>query len=323
MIAAERTSAGGSAIDLAVVGAIALDEIHSQAGDIDQLLGGSAVYACLAASLLTTCAPVSVIGDDLDRGLLQPLRDRGVRLDSVIDAVGPNFRWGCQYSSSGDIRETLYTRAGVYDSVPVVVAPMHRRARVALLTAGNPDQNRRAMAQLVEPELVAIDTIEREVAERRDEFRAQLRHANLVSINTLEAAHLIRWPGSLDDPALAEAAWRDIRLLGPRIFVLKKASLGVEVFQDDRRTQIAAVPDIDAIDPTGAGDSFAGGMLSSLARGADLIEAAVWGCAVASFAIERFGTAGLLRASPRLVSERASAITVRELDGSTPIRETS
>ncbi|MCY3558334.1 MAG: PfkB family carbohydrate kinase [Chloroflexi bacterium] len=323
MIAADRTIDEPSDIDLAVVGAIALDEIHSQAGDIDQLLGGSAVYACLAASLLAACAPISIIGDDLDRGLLQPLRDRGVRFDSVVEADGANFRWGCQYSASGDIRETLYTRAGVYDSVPVVVAPLHRRARIALLTAGNPDQNRHAMAQLIEPELVAIDTIEREVAERRDEFRAQLRHADLVSINTLEAAHLIQWPGSLDDPALAEAAWTDIRSLGPSTFVLKKASQGVEVFQNDRRTQIGAVPDVVTIDPTGAGDSFAGGLLSSLAQGTDLIEAAVWGCAVASFAIERFGTEGLLRASPSLVSARAGAITVRELDGSTPIGETS
>ncbi|MXX80196.1 MAG: hypothetical protein F4Y69_04065 [Chloroflexi bacterium] len=323
MIAADRTIDEPSDIDLAVVGAIALDEIHSQAGDIDQLLGGSAVYACLAASLLAACAPISIIGDDLDRGLLQPLRDRGVRFDSVVEADGANFRWGCQYSASGDIRETLYTRAGVYDSVPVVVAPLHRRARIALLTAGNPDQNRHAMAQLIEPELVAIDTIEREVAERRDEFRAQLRHADLVSINTLEAAHLIQWPGSLDDPALAEAAWTDIRSLGPSTFVLKKASQGVEVFQNDRRTQIGAVPDVDTIDPTGAGDSFAGGLLSSLAQGNDLIEAAVWGCAVASFAIERFGTEGLLRASPSLVSARAGAVTVRELDESTPIGETS
>ncbi len=312
-----------AATDLAVVGAIALDEIHSRAGDIDQLLGGSAVYACLAASLLTTCAPISVVGDDLDRGLLQPLHDRGVRMDSVIEAEGPNFRWGCRYSSSGDVRETLYTRAGVYDSVPVVVAPQLRRARYVLLTAGNPEQNRRAMEQFIEPELVALDTIEREVAERRDEFRAQIRHADLVTINTLEAAHLIQWPGSDDDPALAEAAWNEIRRMGPRVFILKKASQGVEVFQGDRRTLIGAVPNLRAIDPTGAGDSFAGGLLSSLARGADLIEAAVWGCAVASFAIEQFGTAGLLRASAQDVSSRAGSITVRELNGSTPITETS
>ena len=307
-------------IDLAVVGAIALDEIHSQAGDIDQLLGGSAIYSCLAASLLATSAPVSVIGNDLDRTLLQPLQDRGVCMDSVIEADGPNFRWGCRYSSSGDVRETLYTRAGVYDTVPVVVAPALQCARLLLLTAGNPDQNRRALEQMSEPELVAIDTIEREVAERRDEFRDQLRRADLVSINTLEAAHLIQWPGSEDDPALPEAAWNEIRRMGPRIFVLKKASQGVEVFQDDRRTLVGAVPDIDAVDPTGAGDSFAGALLSCLARGQDLIEATVWGCAVASFAIERFGTEGLLRAAPDAVRSRAARITVQEQVEHTPNR---
>lgn len=303
-----------SEIDLAVVGAIALDEIHSQAGDIDHLLGGSAVYSCLAASLLATCAPISVIGDDFDHDLLQPLSDRDVRLDSLIEAAGPNFRWGCRYSESGDFRETLYTHAGVYDSVPVVVDEQVRRARFVLLTAGNPDQNHRAMEQMIEPELVAIDTIEREVAERRDEFRAQLRYADLISINTLEAAHLIQWPGSQEDPELPLAAWREIRELGPRVFILKKASQGVEIFQPDRRTLVGAAPGVDAVDPTGAGDSFLGALLSALSREDDLIQATVWGCAVASFAIERFGIDGILSASADRVRARIPSITVEDID---------
>lgn len=301
------------AIDLAIVGAIALDEIHSQAGDIDQLLGGSAVYSCLAASLLATCAPISVIGDDLSRDLLQPLSDHDVRLGSLLEADGPNFRWGCRYSESGDFRETLYTNAGVYDLVPVVVDEQVRRARFVLLTAGNPDQNHCAMEQMIEPELVAIDTIEREVAERRDEFRAQLRYADMISINTLEAAHLIQWSGSEDDPELPLAAWREIRELGPSTFILKKASQGVEIFQPDRRTLVSAVPGINAIDPTGAGDSFLGALLSALSREDDLIQATVWGCAVASFAIERFGIDGILSASADRVRTRIPSITVEDI----------
>lgn len=300
-------------IDLAVVGAIALDEIHSQAGDIDQLLGGSAVYSCLAASLLARCAPISVIGDDFDRDLLRPLSDRDVRLDSLLEAEGPNFRWGCRYSESGDFRETLYTHAGVYDSAPVVVNEQVRRARYVLLTAGNPDQNHRAMEQMIAPELVAIDTIEREVAERRDEFRAQLRYADLISINTLEAAHLIQWPGNEADPELPLAAWREIRELGPSVFILKKASQGIEIFQEGRRTLVSAVPGINAIDPTGAGDSFLGALLSALARDDDLIQATVWGCAVASFSIERFGIEGILSASADQVRGRIPSITVEDI----------
>ena len=299
-------------VDLAVVGAIALDEIHSQAGDIDQLLGGSAVYASLAASLLAEVAPISVIGDDFDVALLEPLIERGVRLDGVVHAEGPNFRWGCRYSPDGDFRETLYTRAGVYDTHPIVVAEPIREARFVLLTAGNPEQNRRAIEQMAAPELVAIDTIEREVAERRDEFREQVRAADLVSINTLEAAHLIEWNGDQDDPELPPAAWREIQALGPSIFILKKASRGVEIFERGRRTRIGAAPNVRATDPTGAGDTFAGALLSALARGHDLIDAAVWGCACASFAIEAFGINGILRSTPELIRERVPQITIEE-----------
>ena len=309
----------GGAVEIAVVGAIALDEIHSQAGDIDQLLGGSAVYASLAASLLAQAAPISVIGDDFDRSLLQPLIDRGVRLEGVEQTEGPNFRWGCRYSADGDVRETLYTRAGVYDSHPIVVADRIRDARFALLTAGNPEQNHRAMAQLIEPELVAIDTIEREVAERRDEFRDQLRYADIVSINTLEAAHLIQWPGSEEDPELPIAAWREIRSLGPSTFILKKASLGVEIFEDDRRTVVGAVPGVGVTDPTGAGDTFIGSLLSALARGCDLIQSTVWGCAAASFAIEQFGIEGILATSREAISARTSMISVNDVAASTLI----
>ncbi len=304
-------------VDLAVVGAVALDEIHSHAGDIDQLLGGSAVYASLAASLLAEAAPISVIGDDFDASLLEPLIERGVRLDGVVHASGPNFRWGCRYSPDGDFRETLYTRAGVYDTHPIVVAESIRQAGFVLLTAGNPEQNRRAIEQMAAPELVAIDTIEREVAERRDEFREQVRAADLVSINTLEAAHLIQWSGELDDPELPLAAWREIYDLGPAIFILKEASQGVEIFERDRRTKIGAVPNVRATDPTGAGDTFAGALLSALARGHDLIEAAVWGCACASFAIEAFGVDGILRSTPDLVRQRVPQITIEQLDLST------
>ncbi len=306
-------------IDVAVVGAVALDEIHSQAGDIDQLLGGSAVYASLAASLLARVAPISVIGDDFDPALLQPLVDRGVLLDGIERADGPNFRWGCRYSEDGDVRETLYTRAGVYDTHPITVTESIRRARFVLLTAGNPDQNHRAMEQMIEPELVAIDTIEREVAERRDEFREQLRYANLVSINTLEAAHLIQWAGDQSDPALPMAAWREISALGPTIFILKKASLGVEIFEHERRTVISAVPDIAATDPTGAGDTFISALLSALAIGCDLIEAAVWGCAAASFAIEEFGIQGIFGATREAIEDRTALITVNGIPASTLI----
>ena len=301
-------------VDVAIVGAVALDEIHSPGGDLDQLLGGSAVYAALAASHLARAAPLSIIGDDLPDHLLQPLHERRIRLDGITRARGPNFRWGCRYSADGDFRETLYTRAGVYDSHPLTIPPQLRRARFLLLTAGNPQQNHRAMEQLEPPELVALDTIEREVAEQRAEFRAQLHYADLVSINTLEAAHLLGWdPARQHDPNLALAAWHDIQSLGPSAFILKRASLGVDIFTKetgDRRTRVSAVPNIHPRDPTGAGDTFISALLSALARGCTLIQAATWGCATASHTIQHFGTRGIQTATPQSISHRTAQIKI-------------
>ena len=299
-----------STVDITVVGAIAIDEIHSQAGNLDQTLGGSAVYASLAASMLAHVAPISVIGSDLDSNLLQPLIDRNVSLDGIERVDGPNFRWGCRYSPDGDLRETLYTHAGVYDTHPITLTESVRHAPYVLLTAGNPDQNHRAMQQMIAPKTVAIDTIEREVADRRDEFRDLLHYADIVSINTLEAAHLIEWPNSLNHPELPLTAWREIRALGPSVFILKRASQGIEIFEDGRHTTISAVPNVRPIDPTGAGDTFISALLSALARGQDLTQAAIWGCAAASLTIEQFGTQGIQEATPQAIAARTHLITV-------------
>lgn len=297
--------------DIAIVGAVALDEIHSQSGEIHEELGGSALFAALAASILARSAPISVIGDDFDPALLDPFAERGIILDAINAVPGPNFRWGCRYSDDGDFRETLFTRGGVYDSHPIDVPSPITDAKYLVLTSGNPDQNRRVQSQIHAPELVALDTIEREVAERTQEFRDQIRSCDLVSINEQEAALLIDWPGDHLDPRMGPAAWSEIHALGASVFVLKQASQGAEVFETSRHTKISAVPGIHPTDPTGAGDTFLGAMISAMAHGRDLVNAAVWGCAVASFVIEAYGFAGLFRATLESVQARANLITTQ------------
>ena len=288
---------GPGEVDVAVIGAVAYDEIHSAAGDVEELLGGSAVHTALAASLLARCAPISAVGDDFDWATLDPLRQRGIELGGVERAPGQTFRWGCRYAADGDQRETLYTRAGVYDTHPITIAPTLRRTPYLLLTAGNPEQNERALAQMPQPRFTAIDTIEREVVERRDEFLSCLDRVDMVSINALEAAHLIGWQDDLEDPSLAPAAAAFLRERGVGVFALKRASQGVELFHDGCRTHVSTARPRRVIDPTGAGDAFIGAMLSAMACGRALVDAARWGCAVASFTIEDFGIAGILGAT--------------------------
>ncbi len=299
-------------VDLVIVGAITYDELHSPGGDIDAVIGGSSVHAALGARLAARAAPVSVIGGDFDRQLLAPLRDAGIVLDGVEQAPGATFRWACRYDPTGDQRETLYTRPGVYESHLVTIHPELLDAPYLFLTAGNPQQNEAALAQLRGPQVIAFDTIEREIETHRAGLLQIIPRAQIVSINAHEAALLIGWRGSEDDAELPARAAACLRGLGPQTLIIKQASQGVEIFEAARRVHVSAVPGLRVVDPTGAGDAFTGAMLSAMAAGSDLIEAARWGCAVASFSVEAFGIDGLLAATAAGARARLAAIRAEE-----------
>ena len=300
-----------SAADVAYVGAVTFDEIHSAEGAVENVMGGSGTYGALGAALRARTAIISVVGDDFDEANLEPLRARGVILDGLERAEGPTFRWGCRYNETGNAREHLYTRAGVYAKRATTIPEHLRDTPYVALTAGNMLQNRSCAEQMRGPAVVALDTIEREVQNKREAFAEQLALADIVMINDAEAAILIGWPGPPESGELTRAAAAWILPHGPRRFILKRGSRGVDVCEDGEEiARVKAVPGIRAIDPTGAGDTFVGAALSALAQGDSLIEAARWGCAVASFTVEAFGTDGILRASRRLAEERLARVAV-------------
>lgn len=301
-------------VELAIVGVVAYDEIHTSAGEsVEHVLGGSCVYAALGARFACRAAPVSVVGDDFDCELLAPLREAGIELEGIERAAGRTFRWGCRYDRTGDWRETLYTEAGVYESQIVRIHSSVLDAPFVFLTAGNPRQNERALERLRGARLIAVDTIEREIETQRAGLMGIIRRSQLVSINAHEAAMLIGWAGDEDDAALPAAAAAQLRALGPETVVIKQGTRGVELFEGDRRVRVSAAPGIEAVDPTGAGDTFTAAMLSAMAAGEELVEAARWGCATASFAVEAFGIAGLLGATEAGVRERLGGIVAEEL----------
>lgn len=303
--------------ELAIVGVVAYDEIHTSAGetagDGADVLGGSCVYAALGARFGCRAAPVSVVGDDFDCGLLEPLREAGIGLEGIERAAGRTFRWGCRYDRTGDRRETLYTEAGVYESQIVRVHPSVLDAPFVFLTAGNPRQNERALERLRGPRLVAVDTIEREIETQRAGLMGIIRRSQLVSINAHEAALLIDWAGDEEDAGLPAAAAGQLRALGPETVVIKQGSRGAVVFEEGRAVRVSAVAGIAAVDPTGAGDTFTAAMLSAMARGEDVVEAARWGSATASFAVEALGIGGLLGATEAGVRERLAGVVAEEL----------
>jgi len=299
-------------VRVAVVGAVTFDELHRSDGGVERRMGGSGVYGALGASLLAPAAIISVVGDDFGDELLDPLRQRGVNVDAVARRAGRTFRWACRYDATGDVREQIYSDPGVYAECAASVPDPLRAVPYLALTAGNALQNHACADQMHHATFIALDTIEREIRDERDKFIRQLPLADLVSINDAEAASLIGWRGGHGDDALSTAAARWLRERGHRLFILKRGSAGADVCEDGVVTRVAAVPGIRAIDPTGAGDTFVGAALSALARGDSLVEAARWGCAVASFTIEAFGTAGILRATRGQAEARLAKVAVAE-----------
>ena len=151
---------------IAVVGALALDEIETPHGSVRDALGGSCAYVALAASLLAPIEIVTIIGEDAPTDFLDPFQDRAIGLSSVRRLPGETFRWGCRYHEDLESRDTLYTETGAFGTHEVELAPPARQASHLFLTAGQTDQNRRALAQCEQRTTTMLDTIEREVVEK-------------------------------------------------------------------------------------------------------------------------------------------------------------
>ena len=290
-------------MSLAVVGAITFDDIATPAGSVRGVLGGSGVYVALAAALIAPVHLVSTVGEDLPPAWLAPLRRSGVSLEGVQRRAGRTFRWACRYHADWETRDTLFTDPGVFRTAPLDVPMAARHATHLCLTSGDPAQNRAALELFPQRRVTLVDTIERELREERAALLAIARAADLVTMNESEAALLTGAPAD-DIGALLGA----LAPLGPWGVLLKRGPRGVTVATPAERVHVAAAAGVRVVDPTGAGDAFAGGVLSALWRGDGLVEAARWGCAVASFAVEAFGVQGLLRATPAAVSVRAARI---------------
>ena len=297
-------------MSIAVVGALTFDTIETPAGQASRVLGGSAAYAALATSLLAPAHIVSVVGDDFPPQTWAALRSRGIGLESVITAPGPTFFWHCRYHANMEDRDTLFTDTGAFGRVPVEVRPQAAAAAHVFLTSGHPWQNQTALPGFGRRHLTMMDTIEREVVEERAALLEIMRAADLVSINEAEAALLTgAGAGTADAGALATQLLTEY---GVPTLLLKAGPRGAMVAQAGHRVQIPAVPGVRALDPTGAGDSFAGGVLSALACGAPLDDAVRWGCAVASFTVEAFGPEALFALRREDVSARAGRIGLLE-----------
>ncbi len=297
-----------------VVGSVALDAVSTRAGRADGVVGGSATYFAAAASLLTDVRVVAVVGDDYPLHELEFLRGRGVDLEGLTRAEGRSFFWSGRYSADFSRRETLETRLGVFADFRPRVPTAYRGSRAVFLGNIDPELQLEVLEQMRRPELVAADTMNYWIQRAPQALDALLARVDVLLVNDEEARQLARE----DDLASAAAA---IRRRGPCIVVVKRGADGAVLFGPRWRMSSAAFAPGRLVDPTGAGDAFAGGLMGHLHRsGAEdarrWARALAYGAVMGSYAVEDFSVNRLRDLDRAAVDGRMVALgDARVLDG--------
>ncbi len=283
-----------------VVGSVALDSVETPFGKADEVLGGSAVMFASSACHFGPVQLVGVVGTDYPLDKLEPLRARGVDLAGLERAEGESFRWRARYRHDLNSAETLETRLGVFSRFRPQIPEAFRSAPYVFLGNIDPRLQLDVLRQVARPKLVACDTMNFWIESRRQDLLDLLAHVDLITLNDAEARQLT------EQANLVQAA-RWIMARGPKHVVIKKGEHGAFLFSGASVFYAPAYPLESIFDPTGAGDSFAGGFVGWLAATDDLSEsnmrrAVVFGSAMGSFAVERFS------------NERTIALTRAEID---------
>ncbi|NUO63992.1 MAG: sugar kinase [Gemmatimonadaceae bacterium] len=290
---------------LLVVGSVALDSVETPFGRADNVLGGSGTFFSAAASLLTPVQLVGVVGSDYPVDQLEPLARRGVDLAGLERAEGSSFRWRGRYRHDLNSAETIETHLGVFSHFSPKIPAQFKSAPFVFLANIDPRLQLDVLQQVNKPKLVACDTMNFWIESRRSDLLELLKHVDLITLNDGEARQLT------EKFNLVQAA-RWILERGPRHVIIKKGEHGAFMFTRDTIFFAPAYPLESVFDPTGAGDSFAGGFMGYLARTGDLSErnmrrAMIYGAALGSFAVEKFSVQRLLEVSPEDVKSRVMA----------------
>jgi sugar/nucleoside kinase (ribokinase family) len=275
-------------MSLVVVGSIAFDAVKTPFGERERMLGGSAVHFSLAASFFTDVRVVGPVGDDFGEGEYEVLRGRGVNTDDIEHVEGgKTFFWAGEYEWNVNIRHTLDTQLNVFGEFQPKLSEGAKQADVLFLANIQPDLQREVRLQC-NAKLAGLDSMNYWIESTRDSLLKTIGTVDLILMNDDEVRMLT------EEPTLLRAA-RKIMELGPRVVVVKQGEYGASLFTEEGFFSLPAYPLESVIDPTGAGDSFAGGFLGYLdAHGGatddpTLRRAMTYGSAVASFWVEEFG----------------------------------
>ena len=292
-------------MSLLVVGTVAFDAIETPFGKTDKIVGGAASYISLAASYFTKDIQlVSVIGDDFPDSFLNTLKLQGIKLDGLQIKKGEkSFFWSGKYHNDLNNRDTIDTQLNVLANFDPIVPESSKNCEFLMLGNLVPAVQQSVISQLSSrPKLIVLDTMNFWMDIAMDELKKTIGMIDVLTINDSEARQLS------GEYSLVKAAQKILEM-GPKVLVIKKGEHGALLFNKEEVFFAPALPLEEVFDPTGAGDSFAGGFIGYLAKTKDISfenmkRAIIFGSAMASFTVERFGTEKLIGLTQDQINER-------------------
>lgn len=289
-------------MSLTVVGTVALDTVESPFGKMEEGLGGSATHFSAAATFFTPVSLVAVVGEDFPKQHIDWLKTKPIELSDLTTLPGQSFRWTGRYEHDLNTAHTLETHLNVLEQFNPELSEASKNNKFLFLANIAPEIQNRTIAQMEGKPFIAADTMNFWIQDFRGDLLKVLKQVDMLTINEAEARQLS------GEHNLVKAA-RVIRKMGPRILLIKQGEYGALAFYEDQVFNAPALPLEDIMDPTGAGDSFAGGVMGYLARSGDtsfqsLKRAMIYGSVMASFNVEKFSLDRLKELQADEIAER-------------------
>ena len=289
-------------MSLLVVGSVAYDSVKTPFGTADDILGGSATYFSVSASYFTDLSLVAVVGEDFRKEDIDIFKKRNINTDGLEIRKGKTFRWKGEYGYDLNEAHTLDTQLNVFADFNPKLPEKYRDSEYVFLANIDPDLQREVMKQIKNPKLIACDTMNFWIERKFDSLKKTLEKVDIVIINEAELRELA------GEPNLVKAAQK-VLSWGPKRLIVKRGEYGALMFSDSTVFSAPAFPLESVFDPTGAGDSFAGGFMGYISNVNNIDEstvrqAIIFGSAMASFNVEDFSLNRLKNLSYKEIEER-------------------
>jgi sugar/nucleoside kinase (ribokinase family) len=285
-----------------VVGSVALDSVKTPFGEADEILGGSATYFSVAASYFAPVRVVAVVGKDFRDEHVGVFRRHKIDIEGLTRVAGNTFRWKGEYGYDLNEAKTLDTKLNVFETFDPVIPESYRSSEYVFLGNIDPVLQLRVLQQIKRPRVVACDTMNYWIKGFADAVKRTIEHVDILIINDAETRMLA------GEPNLVRAA-NKVLAMGPKTLIVKRGEYGVLMFHGQSVFGAPAFPLEDVFDPTGAGDSFAGGFMGALAHAGEVNErifrrGIIFGSVMASFNVEKFSLERLTNLTRAEIDDR-------------------